>query len=378
MINTVGTKPGTTANPSSGPTGAPSLGRRIRVLVVDDSVVIRRVVTQALSEDPAIEVVGAAANGSIALARIPQVNPDVISLDIEMPEMDGLQTLRKIRETYRDIRVIMFSTLTAKGANHTLEALSLGANDYVTKPSNAGSIDRSMEQLRTELVPKIKQFFDAAPAALMASSSALVRPPATVYTPLVPYNPEVVAIGVSTGGPNALAEIFPAFPADFPWPILVVQHMPPLFTRMLAERLNNQCNLKVEEAGKDSPVEKGSVLIAPGDYHMQVVRRGKGLIARLDQGPQQNSCRPAVDVLFSSLAKVCGGRVLSVILTGMGQDGLRGVQELKSHGAAVLVQDAETSVVWGMPGAVANAGLADKVLPLDRVVPEILRRVKPS
>jgi two-component system chemotaxis response regulator CheB len=377
MINAADSKPGVPAKASSFSSKSTTLGRRIRVLVVDDSVVIRRLVAQTLSEDPSIEIVGVAANGSIALSRIPQVNPDVISLDIEMPEMDGLETLRRIRQTYRDIKVIMFSTLTAQGARHTLEALTLGANDYVTKPSNVGSLDRSMERLRTELVPKIKQFFELAPVPAALPQPTVARP-AQVYTPLIAYKPEVVAIGVSTGGPNALAQIFPTFPADFPCPILVVQHMPPLFTRMLAERLNSQCPLRVEEAANNSPVEKGCVLIAPGDYHMQVARRDKSLIVRLDQGPPQNSCRPAVDALFSALAKVCGGRVLSVVLTGMGQDGLRGSQELKSQGAMVLAQDKATSVVWGMPGAVVTAGVADKVLPLDGVVPEILRRVRQS
>jgi two-component system chemotaxis response regulator CheB len=352
-----------------------SLGRPIRVLVVDDSVVIRRLVTQVLSEDPDIEVAGIAANGVIALSRIPQVNPDVVSLDVEMPEMDGLETLRHIRKQFPNLRVIMFSTLTTHGAKHALEALSLGANDYVTKPSNVGSIERSMESLRTELIPKIKQFFEAAPAPLPALAGVK---PVAAYTPVVPYKPEVVAIGVSTGGPNALAQIFPEFPADFPCPILVVQHMPPLFTRMLAERLCKQSNLQVAEAAEGMNVEPGHALIAPGDYHMQVTRRERRLVVRLDQGPPQNSCRPAVDVLFSSLAKVCGGRVLSVVLTGMGQDGLRGAQELKTKGALVFAQDQATSVVWGMPGSVATAGLADKVLPLDRVVPEILRRVKPT
>jgi two-component system chemotaxis response regulator CheB len=377
MINAADSKPRATAKPTPTSRHATTLGRRIRVLVVDDSVVIRRLVTQTLSEDPAIEIVGVAANGLIALARIPQVNPDVVSLDIEMPEMDGLETLRQIRHRYPAIRVIMFSTLTAQGARHTLEALTLGANDYVTKPSNVGSLDRSLERLRTDLIPKIKQFFEITPAPLSLPGPAVLRP-RPAYTPVIPLKPEVIAIGVSTGGPNALAKIFPEFPADFPCPILVVQHMPPLFTRMLAERLNSACPLKVEEAAHNAPVEKGSVLIAPGDYHMQVVRRGKGLVVRLDQGPPQNSCRPSVDALFSALAKVCGGRVLSVILTGMGQDGLRGVEELKSHGAPVLAQDKETSVVWGMPGAVASAGLADKILPLAGVVPEILRRVRPS
>lgn len=377
MLNATGdkTRPrGTTAQRSF---PAPeALGRPIRVLIVDDSVVIRRLVTQVLSEDPAIEVAGVAANGIIALARIPQVNPDVVSLDIEMPEMDGIETLRRIRKQFPAVRVIMFSTLTARGADKTLEALSLGANDYVTKPANVGSLDRSMEKLRGELIPKIKQFFETAlppPASLPAP--AAVKPVST-YTPVVPYKPEVVAIGVSTGGPNALAQIFPEFPADFPLPILVVQHMPPLFTRMLAERLCNQSHLQVVEAADGMAVEPGHAFIAPGDYHMQVLRRDQRLIVRLDQGPPQNSCRPAVDVLFSSLAKVCGGRVLGVVLTGMGHDGLRGAQELKSQGASVLAQDQASSVVWGMPGAVATAGLADKVLTLKGVVPEILRRVK--
>ncbi len=372
------TKPGGAGaqRPSTAPN---SLGRPIRVLVVDDSVVIRRVVTQVLGADPAIEIAGIAANGVIALARIPQVNPDVVSLDIEMPEMDGIETLRRIRKQFPSLRVIMFSTLTERGAKYTLEALSLGANDYVAKPANVGSLDVSMERLRTELVPKIKQFFEIPPRAAVLPRPAPRPAPvksAGSYTPVMPFAPEVVAIGVSTGGPNALAQIFPEFPADFPCPILVVQHMPPLFTRMLAERLCHQSRLSVAEAAEGMTAKPGMALIAPGDFHMRVVRRQKDLVVRLDQGPPENSCRPAVDVLFSALAKVCGGRVLSVVLTGMGQDGLRGVQELKSKGAAVLAQDQASSVVWGMPGAVANAGLADKVLPLNGVVPEILRRVK--
>jgi two-component system, chemotaxis family, protein-glutamate methylesterase/glutaminase len=381
MLNATDDKTKLRAAAARRPVGPASLGRRIRVLVVDDSVVIRRVVTQVLGEDPDIEIAGIAANGVIALARIPQVNPDVVSLDIEMPEMDGLETLRRIRKQYPKLHVIMFSTLTARGAKHTLEALSLGANDYVTKPANVGSLNRSMDRLRTELVPKIKQFFEAPPAVRpaprpVATPQAAAARRGAPYTPIMAFKPEVVAIGVSTGGPNALAQIFPQFPANFPCPILVVQHMPPLFTRMLAERLCQHSRLTVVEAAEGMAIKPGLALIAPGDYHMQVVRRQQGLIVRLDQGPPQNSCRPAVDALFSALAKVCGGRVLSVVLTGMGQDGLRGAQELKSQGAAVLAQDQASSVVWGMPGSVASAGLADKVLPLDAVVPEILRRMK--
>ena len=366
--------PVTGRQPAAVPT---SLGRPIRVLVVDDSVVIRRLVTRVLAEDPAIEIAGIAANGSIALGRIPQVHPDVVSLDIEMPEMDGLETLRRIRQQYLSLRVIMFSTLTARGAEHTLEALRLGANDYVTKPANVGSLDLSIERLRGELIPKIKQFFVEPPRVTLPGQQAIVG--LGVHHPAVAaYKPEVVAIGVSTGGPNALAHIFPQFPADFPCPILVVQHMPPLFTRMLAERLNAQSQIEVLEAADGMPVERGKALIAPGDFHMRVARLNRGLVVRLDQGPPQNSCRPAVDALFGALARVCGGRVLGVVLTGMGRDGLLGAQELKSKGALMLAQDRESSVVWGMPGSIAEAGFADKILPLNAVVAEIQSRVSLS
>jgi two-component system chemotaxis response regulator CheB len=362
-------------------------GERIRVLVVDDSVVIRRLVTHALEEDPLLEVVGAASNGLIALQRIPQFNPDVITLDIEMPEMDGLETLRRIRREYPQLRVIMFSTLTERGAAVTLEALTLGADDYVAKVSNEGSLDRSMTRLRQELIPKIKQFFhlpaarpDAGHAAVPASqpgAPVFERVPVSGKVPIfekVKARPNVLAIGVSTGGPAALGRILPQLPSGFRLPVLVVQHMPPLFTRLLAERLSSVCRLPAAEAAQGDPVEAGKILIAPGDFHMKVASGAGGVRVCLDQSPPQNSCRPAVDALFSSIGEVYGGAVIAVILTGMGQDGLRGAQILKAHGASVLAQDEASSVVWGMPGAVVNAGVADRVLPLDQVVPEILLR----
>ncbi len=357
-------------------------GERIRVLVVDDSVVIRRLVTHALEEDPEIAVVGTAANGSIALQRIPQYNPDVLTLDIEMPEMDGLETLRHLRRDYPQLRVIMFSTLTERGAAITLESLTLGASDYVTKASNEGSLDRSMARLREDLVPKIKQFF-ILPGRSCAATPALARgqvaplhwrSKAVLQT--AKAEPRVVVIGVSTGGPTALGAILPQLPAAFPLPILVVQHMPPLFTRFLAERLCASCRLAVKEASQGDPVAAGTILIAPGDFHMKVTGSGREARVSLDQSPPQNSCRPAVDALFSSIGLAYGGAVIAVILTGMGQDGLRGAEILKTQGASILAQDEASSVVWGMPGAVVNAGLADCVLPLDQVVPEILRRVR--
>ena len=355
-------------------------GDRIRVMVVDDSVVIRRLVTQALEQDTTIEVVGTASNGAIGLQRIPQFNPDVITLDIEMPDMNGLEMLRRIRREYPQLRVIMFSTLTERGAGVTLEALTLGADDYVTKVSNEGSLDRSMARLRDEMIPKIKQFFRlagqsaavATPARPRTNGSAAPAAGAKSIAPGPKPRPHLVVIGVSTGGPTALAAMLPSFPSNFPLPILLVQHMPPLFTRLLAERLNAICQLKVEEAREGDTVDPGRILIAPGDFHMKVASRGGVVRVSLDQSPRQNSCRPAVDVLFASAVELYGGAVLAVVLTGMGQDGLHGVKLLKARGAKVLVQDEASSVVWGMPGAIVNAGLADRVLALDEVVPEIL------
>ncbi len=356
-------------------------GERIRVLVVDDSVVIRRLVAQVLSEDPAIEVVGAAANGAIALQRIPQLNPDVLTLDIEMPEMGGIEMLRHVRRDYPRLRVIMFSTLTQRGVAVTLEALSLGADDYVTKASNESSLDRSMVRLREELLPKIKQFFRM-PHTMQGQVSMPSRPP---HRPMVStkslgtnIRPKAILIGVSTGGPTALGEILPQIPAEFPVPILVVQHMPPLFTRLLAERLHSTCRLAVREACHGEPVRAGRIFIAPGNFHMKTATSSSGVHVLLDQSPPLNSCRPAVDALFASCGNAYGGAVIAVILTGMGQDGLRGTEILKAQGASVFAQDEATSVVWGMPGAVVNAGLADRVLPLDQVVPEVLRRVGQS
>jgi len=355
-------------------------GERIRVMVVDDSVVIRRLVTHAIEQDPMLEVVGTASNGAIGLQRIPQLNPDVVTLDIEMPDMDGLEMLRRIRREYPKLRVIMFSTLTERGAAKTLEALTLGADDYVAKVSNEGSLDLSMARLREEMIPKIMQFFCLPEQSRVAAPSGPARvpaaPPAERGTPVLQkmkVRPKVVVIGVSTGGPTALGAILPKLPADFPLPVLVVQHMPPLFTRLLAERLNATCQLPVREAIQDGPVEPGKILIAPGDFHMKLASDGGGARVFLDQSPRQNSCRPAVDALFASTGEVYGGAVLAVILTGMGQDGLHGVEILKAQGATVLAQDEASSVVWGMPGAVVNAGLADRILPLDEVMPEILR-----
>jgi two-component system, chemotaxis family, protein-glutamate methylesterase/glutaminase len=345
-------------------------GDKIRVMIVDDSAVIRHLIRQALSQDSGIEVVASEANGAAALARIPQVKPDVVTLDIEMPEMNGLETLARIRKQYPRLRTIMFSTLTSRGAGATFEALSLGADDYVAKAASAESIEQSMRLLRTELIPRIKQFYqiEAPPGPLTRSPLAGER---TVTSPV--RKPRVLAIGVSTGGPHALSVVVSGLPAKFPLPVLIVQHMPAIFTRILAERLQAVGTLQVAEADEGKEVVPGRVIVARGGYHMRVQRMGVKTTVALDQGPHENSCRPSVDVLFRSVAECYGGDVLSVVLTGMGSDGLKGTQALKQAGAYSLVQDEASSVVWGMPGAIAQAGLADRIVPLEQVAAEIVR-----
>jgi two-component system chemotaxis response regulator CheB len=347
---------------------------KIRVLVVDDAVVMRRLISESLARDPDIEVVGAAAHGRIALAKIPQVNPDVITLDVEMPELDGIGTVRELRKTYPNLPVIMFSTLTEKGAERTLDALAAGATDYVTKPANIGSVALCLQRLGEELIPKIKLHA----RHLLAPSPAAAASPGTPPPPPRPAGAakpiELVCIGTSTGGPNALAEVFAGIPASLPVPVVIVQHMPVLFTKMLAERLGKLGSLKFFEGADNQPVEPGCAYIAPGGRHMEVVRVAGALRLKLHDGPPENSCRPAVDVLFRSVAAACGGDVLSIVLTGMGQDGLHGCRGLREQHAQILAQDEASSVVWGMPGQVAQAALADRVLPLREMAPEICRR----
>ena len=350
--------------------------RKIRLLIVDDAVLVRRRVSEVLSDDPDLEVVGVAANGQIALAKISHLNPDLVVLDLEMPEMDGLETLAALRKTHPSLPVILFSAFTERGAAATLEALALGAKDYVTKPSQMGSAEVANLHLRQQLIPKIKIFC----ADIIKQHQEVITPLSTTRSDpplsrLLHKRVEVVAIGVSTGGPNALAAILPQFPADFPVPIVIVQHMPPLFTQSLAQRLTVKCNIPVAEGFEGATLEAGRAWIAPGDYHMIVERSDRTVRLRTHQEPPVNSCRPAVDVLFRSVAQTYGGATLAVVLTGMGQDGFRGCECIQKAGGQILVQDQASSVVWGMPGFVAKAGLADKVLPLEQIATEILRAV---
>jgi two-component system chemotaxis response regulator CheB len=347
--------------------------RKVRVLLADDSAVMRSLLRMVLQPQTCLEIVAAATNGHEALAAFEQLHPDLVLLDIEMPGMNGLEVLSGIRRLDRRVPVVMCSTLTWRGARITIEALARGATDYVTKPGAQSGLKEGVETLSRELVPKILALF---PQDSQPRSSGEPRP-AIPSIPLPPptHPPRVVVIGVSTGGPAALEALLPRLPSEFPLPILIVQHMPRLFTGLLADRLNSLCSLRVREAAPDVRPEPGVVDIARGDWHLELTRDFR---LRLHQSDPEDFCRPSVDVLFRSAGAACSGRVLGVILTGMGSDGLAGCRAIRAVGGAVLVQDAATSVIWGMPGAVAQAGLANKVLPLDAIAPEILRLVAPA
>lgn len=346
---------------------------KIRVLVVDDSVVVRQLLKDVLSSDPELDVVATAPNGHVALSKIRQLDPDLVTLDVEMPVMDGLQTMKVIQNDFSKLPVIMFSSLTQRGANATLEALALGAKDYVTKPSSMSNIASATQSIEDQLIPKIKALCST---QIQARKSARPRICKVSAPPQVAKRIDIVAIGVSTGGPNALEKIIPALPADLPVPIVIAQHMPPLFTKTLAERLSTLSQIPVCEGVSGDFLQPGGVWLAPGGKHMFLIRKITATQIQTDESSPVNFCRPSVDVLFRSISNLFGPRALAVVLTGMGDDGLRGCNEIHEAGGQVLVQDEASSVVWGMPGRVSMAGLADRILPLDDIASEINRRVR--
>ncbi len=376
--------------------------RRTRILIVDDSAVMRSLLRSVVCSDPDLEVAGTAADGASALSGLAINRPDLILLDVEMPVMDGLVTLRELRRRGHKMPVIMCSSLTQRGASVTIEALAGGASDYVTKPAGQSGREAALHALGQELIPKIHALTESSTGRSQVRSPLHFRGPSArqpvfpglARSPQIPPSalsaaptfrpqpissvPTVVAIGVSTGGPAALDVLLPALPAGFPLPVLIVQHMPELFTRLFAERLNGRCNLRACEAAESDPVCPGTIYIARGNWHLEAkaaAHTSAPTLLRLSQGPPENHCRPAVDVLFRSVAKVYGAGVLAVVLTGMGSDGMLGCRIVREQGGAVLAQDEASSTVWGMPGAVVGAGLAHKVLPLDAIAPEIMRIV---
>jgi len=371
---------------------------KVRVLIVDDSAVMRKIIASALQKDPAIEVVGYAANGFQAIEAIKIHSPDVMTLDIEMPEMDGLTALREIRKTNKYLPIIMFSSLTHKGAQAAVMALTAGASDYVGKPAtSAGSIDGAFKVLETELIPKIiglakrvksRQAREAnspeaklpgpAPTPKVNSVAEPMKPKsieASSPQSIIPVKPvQAICIGVSTGGPMALMQVFGQISTPLSVPIFIVQHMPPSFTALLAARLSAAGVMTVKEAEEGEIALAGTGYIAPGGFHMTLEKSGTKTIIHLNTEPPENSCRPAVDVLFRAAAEVYGSGVLAVMLTGMGYDGLKGSQVIAAKGGQIIAQDEATSVVWGMPGAVVQAGLANAVLPIEKMAEEIVFR----
>ena len=346
-----------------------ALGRRmVRVLIADDSAVMRRLLRMVFDTTPAVEVVAAVASGTEALGEFSRVNPDLVLLDIEMPGMNGLEVLSAIRGQNRRVPIIMCSTLTWRGAQITIEALSRGATDYVTKPAAQKGVREAVSALAGELIPKVLAFFPSGSPPLPRPRTVV----AGVISPAAGPPPRIVVIGVSTGGPAALEVLLPKMPASFPVPILIVQHMPHLFTGLLAERLNSLCALRVREAVEGARIEPGVVEIARGDWHLELSRDFR---MHLNQNEPENFCRPSVDVLFRSAASITSGRLLGVVLTGMGSDGLAGCRAIRQAGGTIFVQDAASSVIWGMPGAVANAGLAHKTLPLEDIAREMMQVV---
>ncbi len=344
----------------------------LRVLVVDDSVTIRRLVSKGLDEQAGIEVVGTASNGRLALMKVPLLRPDVILMDVDMPEMNGLEAVTELRRVGDETPVLMFSALTQSGAKVALDALARGANDCLAKPS--GGLDKSMAHLRDVVAPALRALggspLSVAPPS-RASQKPTRRPPSSGPAPRV----DALLLGSSTGGPNALADLLPRLPGDLPVPVLLTQHMPPVFTGILAQRLDARSEVSVAEAQDGDALRPGQVLVAPGDFHLEVKGDREAARVRLTQAPKENSCRPAVDVMFRSAVRCFGPNILGVVMTGMGRDGTRGAEAIVEAGGRVVTQDEATSVVYGMPRHVAEAGLSDGVHPLGDLADAIVRRL---
>ena len=353
--------------------------RKIRVLVVDDSATIRKILGDAIAACPDLELCGTAANGQVALDKLDAAQPDVVTLDLEMPVLDGIGALRGLRARRPKLPVLMFSSHTERGAIATLDALAAGASDFVAKPRVESAADGQAFVAR-EVLPRLRalagRHAEVRPGAVPAPAAAPAsNPPPHPASGPAGGRVDAIVIAVSTGGPVALAVLLPKLPRTLAVPVLLVQHMPALFTRILAERLSATGPLPVVEGKDGERVVAGRVYLAPGGQHLVVERRATGPVLRIDDGPPENSCKPAADPLFRSAAAVWGSGTLGVVMTGMGRDGCAGAALIRQAGGTVLAQDKESSVVWGMPGSVVEAGLADAVVPLGRLADEMLARV---
>ena len=371
------------------PASSSAIGRRIRVMIVDDAVVVRGLFARWVEAEPDLEVVASLRTGRDAVNQVERANPDVVLLDVDMPELDGISALPLLLEKKRDLIVIMASTLTRRNAEISLRALALGAADYIPKPASNREVVGS-PSFRRDLIEKIRQLASHAKrmrqvqprGPAVAADAALPLPPklrATAGQPITlralpATTPRVLVIGSSTGGPQALNTIVSQIGSVLDRaPVLITQHMPPTFTTILAEHLARIANRPVREAVDGEEINAGTIYLAPGGRHMSVARRDGTAVIALDDGPPVNFCKPAVDPLFSSAAEVWGPKVLGLVLTGMGSDGLRGAQAIAAAGGTILAQDEASSVVWGMPGQVTHAGLASAVLPLNEIAPRLVR-----
>ncbi|PIE70268.1 MAG: chemotaxis response regulator protein-glutamate methylesterase [Deltaproteobacteria bacterium] len=370
---------------------------KLRALVVDDTIVYRKIVSDVLAEFPDIEVVGTANNGKIALHKINTLKPDFITLDIEMPEMNGLETLEAVNREHPHIGVIMVSTLTHDGSDMTIRALELGAFDFIPKPQS-GTMRENLQSIRTLLNPIVKAFtrrraivrpgFRPTPLPAARPSVPFRYPPEPpapkaasappVPRPTPPGSSEIVAIGISTGGPNALAQLIPALPDTLNVPILIVQHMPPVFTQSLAKSLDAKSRLRVKEAENGEALTANTVYIAPGGKQMKVIagNDGQNRLIRITDDPPENSCKPSADYLFRSVSEYYLGRSTGVIMTGMGNDGSKGLKQMKQSGAYIIAQDEATCTVFGMPKEPIASGIVDAVCPLTSISGEIVKSVR--
>lgn len=375
-------------------------GKNLRVLVVDDTIVYRKAVSDIIEEIPGVELAGVAHNGKIAISKILTLKPDILTLDIEMPEMNGIEVLAELQKNHPGIGVIMLSTLTAEGSDMTMRALELGAFDFILKPQSKNQIEGKKE-IRAALEPILKAFAKSKYApSLISNKGRIPGPTSSLRSSMPPPRPsgamrvfkplgvkpiagrrgksEIVAIGISTGGPNALNQMLPRLPGDLGVPVLIVQHMPPVFTKSLAASLDKKCALTVKEAVNGENILPNVVYIAPGGKQMKLVAGtdGQNRRIKITDDPPENSCKPSVDYLFRSVADYYVGRATAVIMTGMGSDGTLGLDVLKQKSAFIIGQDEASCIVYGMPKAPAELGYLDIVAPLGKIAEEIVNSVK--